>query len=1338
MGFFFWKKKQEPQSTEGEISPPPSDSSLNPSPENKDRKTQKAERYFNKGLEFLNSTSYKDRALQQFINAGNLGYIDAIHYIGLCYFKGYGTPSNPERAVEIWQKNVLKKNPLTQYMLGYCYFHGIGIERNRIVARAYLKTAEALGNTDASILLKEDIPSQASSASSAPTHEPGFLKITVRDDKYDIQYENARAAVCKQSEGYLFSEKSTIKQNSRYDSQEVIKRRKSWEFARLLVPQEPDLLVLWVDQNSRLTSISQVVEFISGKKIHIPDEASLNLMKEWKRGDPVIEYPLFPKDKVTGTNPPDKNKVTETDLPTEYAEYQNVTDEYARAVFFLVESLITDNPIKGKYFQAGREKLVRLAKSGNKPANELLNSLLDNDKYQLLSPEMDIRTSRSILDSLYPETRYQIFFAGANCGGIRAKTELGKCYRNGIGVRSDVKKAEFWFISAAQGGNAEAKTLLRQLKYPPSKPVQQETSRSQPSTAPRPQFDSSFVLFEEADILYKHALAYYVGDITNRTNITKYMNYLRIAEELGSKQAAFLLKTEESFCYTHLEAARYGSKKAEKHISYIASTGRIPVDIVTQYVRYINARTPSDDYYKFSNTSPDIAQKVYQRGLSYWVGDVYSWTDGTKGNEYLRIARDLGSHDAEFILNSEHKRLYIYLEAAKYGSLKAKKKVREWNDKKTFAGKIPDEKLREYFQTIGLPTAGIKSAEEFFQEGLRQETSLSQSSKTATKSHPSESQSPTSQTPAYQLNTTTPWDARNIARSFSPSLNTQKEETSPQSSKTATPKLDSSFVLFKEADMLYKRALAYYVGDINGKFDSKNFHDYLELAVQFGSEQAKFLLNTDEKHYYAHLDAARYGSAEAKRYMQQGEIRRRLIGRIPGDILRQYFNFIDSNETSTYYYRTGHVPSQKYVEELYHLGLSYLVGDVTGRKNVSKSDACLQIAKDSGSQDAKFILDSPCKERYIYLEAAKYGSERAKRKVIELNQKGEFNGSIPDEKLKEYFQEIGLTITKFKSVTDSDAEKKSSSGKKSEKIIIDYSSAKDTETRKKTATSGTSTKPRTTSVSKDAEESFRRALNLYVGENGICNINRGFAELKAAKNAGHPEAARILESASVSSQIYLAAAKRGSIPARKQIEIWREKGTLNGKISDAELKEYDKIVKKFSAKPEAQKETKEKQLIPEKPSAVKPVPKENTPKPAPKKPKKKTKIVIDKERLQEVKAEHLYTQNRLAVDYGEEEPMAKPEPVPVKPKAPARAEADGEWGQMKSSLSKTHIQILKAILKEPGNVTKQHEIAKESGSMLDILYDEINEISDEILGDLLIDEGELVEEYIEDVKSLCQ
>ena len=1055
MGFFFWKKKQEPQSTEGEISPPPSDSSLNPSPENKDRKTQKAERYFNKGLEFLNSTSYKDRALQQFINAGNLGYIDAIHYIGLCYFKGYGTPSNPERAVEIWQKNVLKKNPLTQYMLGYCYFHGIGIERNRIVARAYLKTAEALGNTDASILLKEDIPSQASSASA--NYQPSVTTTKSHPSE-------------SQTPAYQ------LNTTTPWDARNI---------ARSFSP-------------------------------------SLNTQKE----------ETSPQSSKTAT----KSHPSESQSPTSQT-----------------------------------------------PAYQL-NTTTPWD-------------ARNIARSFSPSLNTQ----------------------------------------------------------------KEETSGSQPSASPLPRFDSSFVLFEEADILYKHALAYYVGDITNRTNITKYMNYLRIAEELGSKQAAFLLKTKESFCYTHLEAARYGSKKAEKHISYIASTGGIPVDIVTQYVRYINARTPSDDYYKFSNTSPDIAQKVYQRGLSYWVGDVYSWTDGTKGNEYLRIARDLGSHDAEFILNSEHKRLYIYLEAAKYGSLKAKKKVREWNDKKTFAGKIPDEKLREYFQTIGLPTAGIKSAEEFFQEGLRQETSLS------------------------------------------------------QSSKTATPKLDSSFVLFKEADMLYKRALAYYVGDINGKFDSKNFHDYLELAVQFGSEQAKFLLNTDEKHYYAHLDAARYGSAEAKRYMQQGEVRRRLIGRIPGDILRQYFNFIDSNETSTYYYRTGHVPSQKYVEELYHLGLSYLVGDVTGRKNVSKSDACLQIAKDSGSQDAKFILDSPCKERYIYLEAAKYGSERAKRKVIELNQKGEFNGSIPDEKLKEYFQEIGLTITKFKSVTDSDAEKKSSSGKISEKIIIDYSSA-------------------------NPDELYKDGLAYFVGDKtGRENTKEGTDLIFKASLQGSKEASFIFKTNDPYTYIFLEAAKYGSERARKRVIEWNKIGFLN-KIPQKRRQEYFSaigITEVSQAIPNEQKKSLAKDAVTKKDTA-KPAPKEKQPKSTPKKPKKQEKIVIDKERLQEVKAEHLYIQNRLAIDYGDDEPSVVSVSVPLTLETPAKAEAGGEWEQMRRALSKTHIQIISALLEEPGNITKQHDIAKSGGTMLDILYDEINEISDEILGDLLIDEGELVEEYIEDVKSLCQ
>ena len=754
MGFFFWKKKQEPQSTEGEISPPPSDSSLNPSPENKDRKTQKAEKYFNKGLEYLNGLYGKDRALQQFINAGNLGYIDAIHYIGLCYFKGYGTPSNPERAVEIWQKNVLKKNPLTQYMLGYCYFHGIGIERNRIVARAYLKTAEALGNTDASILLKEDIPSQASSAS--------------------------------------------------------------------------------------------------------------------------------------------------------------------------------------------------------------------------------------------------------------------------------------------------------------------------------------------------------------------------------------------------------------------------------------------------ENYQPSV---------------------------------------------------------------------------------------------------------------------------TATKSHPSESQSPTSQTPAYQLNTTTPWDARNIARSFSPSLNTQKEETSPQPSTAPRPKFDSSFVLFEEADGLYKHALAYYVGDVTGRANITKYFECLNLARRCGSKQADYLLKTKESYYYTYLEAARYGSAKAKEHLRYVDLK----GKIPDNIANQYLRYIRATPDSKDYYHLSRSPSFELARKIYQIALWYFAGDETGRANPAKSEKYLVLARDLGSSDAKFLLENPDRSLYIWLEAAKYGSERAKRKVIELNQKGEFNGSIPDEKLKEYFQEIGLTITKFKSVTDSDAEKKSSSGKKSEKIIIDYSSA-------------------------NPDELYKDGLAYFVGDKtGRENTKEGTDLIFKASLQGSKEASFIFKTNDPYTYIFLEAAKYGSERARKRVIEWNKIGFLN-KIPQKRRQEYFSaigITEVSQAIPNEQKKSLAKDAVTKKDTA-KPAPKEKQPKSTPKKPKKQEKIVIDKERLQEVKAEHLYIQNRLAIDYGDDEPSVVSVSVPLTLETPAKAEAGGEWEQMRRALSKTHIQIISALLEEPGNITKQHDIAKSGGTMLDILYDEINEISDEILGDLLIDEGELVEEYIEDVKYLCQ
>ena len=944
MGFFFWKKKQEPQSTEGEISPPPSDSSLNPSPENKDRKTQKAERYFNKGLEFLNSTSYKDRALQQFINAGNLGYIDAIHYIGLCYFKGYGTPSNPERAVEIWQKNVLKKNPLTQYMLGYCYFHGIGIERNRIVARAYLKTAEALGNTDASKLLKEDIPSQASSASanyqpsvtatqtnSTQAYKSGFLKITTDDGRYDIQYENAKTTILKRNDGYYFTAKSTIKQNASDLSLEVKQVRDAWKNANVLLYHNSDNYQIRTGVKTNLRNISQTVELICGKKIFgIPSEITLNQLKVWTNENPTNEIVL----------------------PTEYAEYQNVTDEYARAVFFLVEALITDNPIKGKYFQSGRENLVRLSNDGNSGARELLSSFPILEKQQFIYSQQNIQTARNILDSLSPESRYQIFFAGANCGSSRAKVALGKCYREGIGVKADRKKAEFWISAAAQSGNAEAKSLLN----------------------------------DTAEDDYREGLLYYLGEKTGRKNRSRALDYFSIAKSHGSKYAAFILETEHQELYIYLEAAKYGSRKAKEKVIELHNkgefTGKIPKEKLNQY--FIDANISSDNFLS--------SYEMYRRGLSYYVGEIDGRENVNRAIEYFNLARKNGSKDAKKVLDSAYTREYVYLEAAKYGSLKAKEKIIEYDRKGLFDGKIPSDSLKKYFDEIGIESVV----------------------------HPKTTEEPT---------------------------------------------------------------------------------------------------------------------------------------------------------------------SQKTVDELYKDGLAYFVGDKTGRENTKEGTDLIFKASLQGSKEASFIFKTNDPYTYIFLEAAKYGSERARKRVIEWNKTG-FLNKIPQKRRQEYFSAIGIT---------------------------EVSQAIPNEQKK--------------SLAKDA------------------------------------------------------------------------------------------VTKKDTAKP---------------------APKEKQPKSTPKKPKKQEKIVIDKERLQEVKAEHLYIQNRLAIDYGDDEPSVIPVSVPLTLETPAKAEAGGEWEQMRRALSKTHIQIISALLEEPGNITKQHDIAKSEGTMLDILYDEINEISDEILGDLLIDEGELVEEYIEDVKSLCQ
>lgn len=79
----------------------------------------------------------------------------------------------------------------------------------------------------------------------------------------------------------------------------------------------------------------------------------------------------------------------------------------------------------------------------------------------------------------------------------------------------------------------------------------------------------------------------------------------------------------------------------------------------------------------------------------------------------------------------------------------------------------------------------------------------------------------------------------------------------------------------------------------------------------------------------------------------------------------------------------------------------------------------------------------------------------------------------------------------------------------------------------------------------------------------------------------------------------------------------------------------------------------------------------------------------------------------------------------------AEADATGlpqEWRELFTQLSGAHRQMLSALLNGE-DISARFRIAKQAGSMPELLLDEINEISMEWIGDLLIDDGEIVEEY---------
>jgi hypothetical protein len=82
------------------------------------------------------------------------GYAPAQNRLGVCYYRGWGTPRNYAAAVVWYRKAAEQGNAVAQDNLGNCYFNGAGVPRNYTEAARWYSLSAAQGNQTAAAHLR--------------------------------------------------------------------------------------------------------------------------------------------------------------------------------------------------------------------------------------------------------------------------------------------------------------------------------------------------------------------------------------------------------------------------------------------------------------------------------------------------------------------------------------------------------------------------------------------------------------------------------------------------------------------------------------------------------------------------------------------------------------------------------------------------------------------------------------------------------------------------------------------------------------------------------------------------------------------------------------------------------------------------------------------------------------------------------------------------------------------------------------------------------------------------------------------------------------------------------
>ena len=416
---------------------------------------------FNAGMLSFKAEDYKP-ALKQFIVAAEKGHADAEYMLGKCYFFGLGVTPDKTEAFEYFRKAAEQNNANAQYMLGVCYESGTGIDRDnaesdrlyQLAVKSFHKSAEK-GDAEAQLLLG---------------HCYEFGKGTEED------IVTAYKLYSKAADGGNVDAKKIMRAiNTGKDMlQEALQGNASAQYM---------LGKLYQRGEGVLKDDSTAVKWYRKAADQGYHEAQYILGNLYQRGEGVFKADStaamwYRKAADQG------NREAQYSLGGCYFEGCGVSQDYDEAVKWYQKAVDQGIDYAGKYIDA--IKTIKAAKQGDPYSQFKLGELylagdvMEQNKneavnWYMKAAEQGNENAQFELGSLYygkggvlkkdMAKAIDWWQKAANLGHAKAQFNIGACFYNGNGVEKDLTEAVKWFRKAADQGYMDAQYNLGIIYY---------------------------------------------------------------------------------------------------------------------------------------------------------------------------------------------------------------------------------------------------------------------------------------------------------------------------------------------------------------------------------------------------------------------------------------------------------------------------------------------------------------------------------------------------------------------------------------------------------------------------------------------------------------------------------------------------------------------------------------------------------------------------------------------------------------------------------------------------------------------------------------------------------